>query len=117
MFEAALYSAAFFMSGGMMSIFKRNNRDPASTDSPPASRRAHRRDPMRNRRRLAYGCTIFAVFWFMQLIWLDALVTFDTAKVVAYLSVPGALLGLPVFRYLRDASRNNRRSNARNSQT
>ena len=43
----------------------------------------------------------FSLFWFFMVFWTDVFVTFDVAKVIAYLGVPATISGLGFYKYLK----------------
>ena len=63
-------------------------------------------DRMKNRRRMAWAMQIFAVVWFMQIFWVDALLMqMSTSKVTAYIGVPEILAGLISYKYHKACER------------
>ena len=65
----------------------------------------HPKDKLFNRRLMAYAGLIFSVFWFLMVFWTDVFVSFDVAKVIAYLGVPAAIAGLGYWSYLKAAQK------------
>lgn len=62
-------------------------------------------DKLFNRRIFAYYGLLFSIGWFLMVFWTDVFVTFDVAKVVAYLGVPATIAGLGFWEYLKAAKR------------
>ena len=57
-------------------------------------------DKFKHRRRMAYGLQAFAIIWFVQVFWVDALLMqMSASKVTAYIGVPEILAGLVSYKY------------------
>lgn len=62
-------------------------------------------DKLFNRRIFAYYGLLFSIGWFLMVFWTDVFVSFEVAKVVAYLGVPAAIAGLGFWEYLKAAKK------------
>ena len=72
------------------------------------------KDKLFNRRIFAYYGLLFSIGWFLMVFWTDVFITFEVAKVVAYLGVPATIAGLGFWEYLRAAKRSDEKETEEN---